>query len=232
MNTRTKPQRNPLKHNIYSRRSKCVDLNTDAWFSEFPGERESVTCWRELQSDKRRPHPLLLLEPLVLSHVRLFKHVVEMVVVVAVGVRRSASLNFCATINMEKEPRGQCGVIQSALARKLNHSHSCHAMSNRLAIQWSGKGRGCMCWLHSSSNCIFSSYSWSKNVSMNNCKQEGKSFLGLQFSYSSFNSKWMHKSYFCQLPSPGSFVWLCWSLFLRLHADKSRRFSLILECHN
>lgn len=145
INARTKPQRNPLKHNIYSRRSKCVDLNMNAWFSEFPGERESVTCWRELQSDKRRPQPPLLLEPLVLSHVRLFKHVVEMVVVAAVGVRRSASLNFCTTINMEKEPRGQCGVIQSALARKLNHSHSCHAMSNRLAIQWSGKGGGGAC---------------------------------------------------------------------------------------
>lgn len=56
MNARSKPQRNPLKHNIYSRRSKCVDLNMEAWFSGFPGERESVTCWRELQSDKRRPH--------------------------------------------------------------------------------------------------------------------------------------------------------------------------------
>lgn len=34
--------------------SKCVDLNITTWFTEFPGERESVTCWREPQSDKWR----------------------------------------------------------------------------------------------------------------------------------------------------------------------------------
>lgn len=47
-----KPPQDLLKWNIYSLHGKCVDLNITAWFTEFPGERESVTCWRELQSDK------------------------------------------------------------------------------------------------------------------------------------------------------------------------------------
>lgn len=58
-NVHMKPLWDRLKQNIYPLHSKCVDLNITAWFTEFPGERESVTCWRELQSDKWRL-PLLL----------------------------------------------------------------------------------------------------------------------------------------------------------------------------
>lgn len=54
INRNTKAPWELLKQNIYSLHSKCVDPNIIAWFTEFPGERVSVTCWREPQSDKWR----------------------------------------------------------------------------------------------------------------------------------------------------------------------------------
>lgn len=104
INALMKPPGVVPEQNIHPLHSKCVDLNITAWFTEFPGERESVTCWREPQSDKwRPPTPTPPFLPLVLSHVRLFKHVAEM----AWGVKTSTNPNFCTTINTETQPQGQ-----------------------------------------------------------------------------------------------------------------------------
>lgn len=132
-NVLMKPPWVVLKQNIYQLHSKCVDLNITARFTEFPGERESVTCWREPQSDKWRL-------PLFFFH---------------------GCSPMCDCLNMWLKWRGGQNKYKSKLLHNYkyrnshrdskrsynhpslwSHSDSSHATSNKVTIHWSSGKAG------------------------------------------------------------------------------------------
>lgn len=138
----------PLRRANATLVGRVVDLLTRARTHgsvDSQEERDSVTRWRELQSDKRRLFPRQPPQPTPSFPNHWCSPMCDCLNMRLrqqrgrrdgrAGGSGGTSLNLSETINMgENSHRDSEGVTESGLARKLNHSHSCHAMSKRVTI--------------------------------------------------------------------------------------------------